>query len=392
MPSLFRNRHGNFSVQWSAQGRRRTRSFPVKREAELFKLKLEVGEIDSAASASPTFGEYAERWLVEYCQVRKAETLWEDDWTAIRIHLLPLFGGKRLNDLAKSDLLELQRNLLTKTSQGKQKKLSPRTVNKIVVLAKRMMSVAVEWNVIAANPWINVRPIRVQDAEMDFWTPEERDTFIRNAVLVDEPFARLVAVACHTGLRLGELAGLRRRDIDFTNRLIHVRAQYSVKLGKRLEHTKGKTAGRVPMNAVVIAALGHVHGIGENESVFDVALFRDARHYLAKVCKRIGVKGIRFHDLRHTFASCLAMAGVDLMVIQKLMRHKSYQMTLRYAHLHPDTIRGATDVLAVQSKCSPKSCPQPTEIQQTLEGSWWAHLDLNQGPAIYEDVDSLIAS
>ena len=57
-------------------------------------------------------------------------------------------------------------------------------------------------------------------------------------------------------------------------------------------------------------------------------------------------------DPRHTFASCLAMAGADLVVIQKLMRHQSYQMTLRYAHLHPDHLRGATDILVSRGQVS----------------------------------------
>ncbi len=83
----------------------------------------------------------------------------------------------------------------------------------------------------------------------------------------------------------------------------------------------------------------------QQEFVFNRDLLKSACNKLKFRCRKFGVKEIRFHDLRHTFASCLALAGVDLMVIKDLMRHKSYQMTLRYAHLHPDHLKGKTDVL-----------------------------------------------
>src|SRR5690606_10001232 len=136
-------------------------------------------------------------------------------------------------------------------------KLSPKTVNNILALAKKILNTAVDMNHLDASPWAAVKPIRAQDGDFNFWTPEERDRFLSVIRLVNEPFARLVCVACHTGLRLGELAGLRRRDIDFRNKLVHVRSQWSMKLGKRVDQTKGKRAEQVPLNAIAIAALDH---------------------------------------------------------------------------------------------------------------------------------------
>lgn len=121
---------------------------------------------------------------------------------------------------------------------------------------------------------------------------------------------------------------------------------YCFKLKKGLNYTKTHDkAVHLPMNELVIGTLRRRKGL-ETGLVFPQALLKDACKKLQRRCRRYGVKPIRFHDLRHTFASCLAMASVDLMVIKDLMRHKSYQMTLRYAHLHPDHLRGATDVLA----------------------------------------------
>lgn len=383
MPSLFHDKKGKYRVQWTHDGRRKSRTFATEKEAKLFSLKLETGEIDLAQATSPTFKEFSERWLRDYCQIEKAESQWKEDRSVISIHLLPALSDKRLVDLTKGDLVRLKTELSRKESAKTKKLLSPKTVNNILALAKKMLNTAVDMELLVANPWQSVRPIRAQEGEFQFWTPAERDQFLGAIRLVNEEFARLVCVACHTGLRMGELAGLRRGDIDFDARIVYVRAQYSMKLKKRLATTKGKKVGQVPLNAVALSALSHCMDFGPSESVFSLGMFHNAQRQLTKYAARAKVKRIRFHDLRHSFASCLAMAGVDLMVIQKLMRHKSYQMTLRYAHLHPDHLTGATDAL-VHAKCTRRSL-QPSQSAQTLE-QWWAHRDLNPGHAGYENV------
>lgn len=98
----------------------------------------------------------------------------------------------------------------------------------------------------------------------------------------------------------------------------------------------------------------------DDDLVFPIELLSDAASRLRRRCKWFEVRSIRFHDLRHTFASCLAMAGVSLMLIKELMRHQSYQMTLRYAHLHPDHLMGSTDVL-----CQPSSNISPTVVMKS---------------------------
>ena len=69
-------------------------------------------------------------------------------------------------------------------------------------------------------------------------------------------------------------------------------------------------------------------------------------HNFQRIAKKAGLEGIRFHDLRHTFASHLVMNGVDLATVRGLLGHKTITMTLRYAHLSPDHKRGAVEKLA----------------------------------------------
>ena len=190
-----------------------------------------------------------------------------------------------------------------------------------------------------------MKPIKKVAHRFSYWTPEERDTFIQACSVRDPEFTEAVIIACHTGMRLGELAGLKWSSVDFSRKMITVRESYNFRLKEQLPHTKNKDIVDIPMNSLVSEVMKSRKQRASHKFVFDLSLLASACHKLKHRCKVLGVKVIRFHDLRHTFASCLAMGGVDLMTIKELMRHKSYQMTLRYAHLHPDHLIGKTEIL-----------------------------------------------
>ena len=121
-------------------------------------------------------------------------------------------------------------------------------------------------------------------------------------------------------------------------------SSYAIKT--QLDRTKNGEWADIPMNNSIIACLKQrKSNPSDTEYVFPRSTLKNACKKLKRKCRKYEVKPIRFHDLRHTFASCLAMAGLDLMVIKELMRHKSYSMTLRYAHLHPNHLTGKTEVL-----------------------------------------------
>lgn len=295
-----------------------------------------------------TFSEFSQRWLLEYCQLEKAETQWGEDKRVVTIHLDPALGKIKLSALKKSDLTDLKLKLLKGVKPGLRKlSYAPKTINNIMGLAKKIMNTAVEWEVVGRNPFQEVKNIKAKEQDFDFWKPEERDQFLSQCYRVDGDFADAVLVACHTGLRLGEMAGLTWSAIDFDRKMLSVRDTFNYKLNKRFQRTKTHDKSvLLPMNALVCATLRRRKLANGGEEVFPNSLLKWSCKRLQRLSRKFSVREIWFHDLRHTFASCLAMAGVDLMVIKELMRHKSYQMTLRYAHLHPDHLRGATEVLA----------------------------------------------
>lgn len=345
---MFRDREG-WRVQWTDRGRRRSKKFETKAEARRYEMELELGVADKTAQGlSPTFAEYAADWVESYCKVEKAESQWKSDERAIRLHLLPLLGPVRLTALRRSHLLAVKDQLRAKTAVGKTHRLSPKTVNLALALAKKIMATAAEREIVPSNPFLGVKLVRLGPQRFRYWTGAERETFLRHADREDPEFGRLVRVACHTGLRLGELAALTRADLDFERAKVRVSKTWDVTLAKVLPMTKGRTDEDVPMNRDVLEALGPKRFLQPGAAVFDRSLFWSARKRLGRLAVKAGVAPIRFHDLRHTFASTLAMAGMDLMSIQQLCRHKSYQMTLRYAHLHPEHLRGATDALCTR--------------------------------------------
>ena len=157
-----------------------------------------------------------------------------------------------------------------------------------------------------------------------------------------------------TGLRRGEILALRWRDIDWTNLLVNV--QHTLYKGA-LQTPKSKGSRRsIPMTDRVhetLAALRRQPSALESEHVFrsDAATplsEGNVQRAMAATLKRAKMRKVRFHDLRHTFASHLAMAGIPIRTIQQLMGHEGIDMTLKYAHLSEGHQREAMDKLEHQ--------------------------------------------
>lgn len=359
---------GLWRLQWIDEktGKRRSRRFPKESDALRFALDLESGAADTqpVRARQVTFGEFIERWHADYAMVEKSETTWADDAGLLKNHLLPLLAEVRLADLRGIHLDAVKAEMKRKRGlllHGK-KPLSNKTINTTLQLGKQIMACAQRWGLVPINPFVDVRLLKVPKRSFAYWTVAERERFLAEAAKEDPAFARLVTVACHTGLRRGELQALRGHVLDFARLKIRVEASWSWRL-KRLVPTKNGEIADVPMNGPVVEALSPARFAPRAKPVFEARLFSNLRRRMDYLATLAGVPTIRFHDLRHTFASTLAMAGVDLMQIQQLMRHKSYHMTLRYSHLRPEHLKGATDCLVASP---PAAAPilRPSELRE----------------------------
>lgn len=334
-----------WKLRWREGGRHCQRTYATRAERDMAKLEL-------ARRQEPmpwiTFEEFAERWLTEHAALIKGETTVQIDRAVISRYLIPALGTMQLRDLKQPTLLALRSKWAVSPKERGGKPLSPKTVNNLVGLAKSMLSTAVAMELIPKNPWLGVKALPLPEKAFGYWTTEQRDRFLEAAV--GEPaFRELVLVATHTGLRRGELKALTRAQLDFRFRQIRVDATYCERLRKRLSRTKNRKVQYVPMSALVLETLRDREGWPADRPVFDPALFGDFNGRLERRCVQYGVRVIRPHDLRHTFASCLVMAGVPLYTVQKLMRHGSFSMTERYAHLAPAHMHEAVEAICAPS-------------------------------------------
>ena len=208
---------------------------------------------------------------------------------------------------------------------------------------------AVEWNVIGSNPLagqIKRRQGKFRLADITLEPLEHRVRYLKEdeehrlrAVLSerDDYLPAAVLVSMLTGLRQGELFALTWADIDFTSKTIAVRAS----------NAKSAKVRHVPMNSEVSELLAARRG---NDA--DALVFTHNGHAIASpktswgtLMRKANIDNFRWHDLRHTFASRLAMRGIDLYTIKELLGHSSITVTEIYAHLQPHKHHAAIAVL-----------------------------------------------
>jgi len=162
----------------------------------------------------------------------------------------------------------------------------------------------------------------------------EKEEIARLVSVCEGNLAAIVTLALHTGMRRGEILSLKWRDIDFSRKIITL---LKTKSGERRE---------IPMDEIIYETFLTLPKHKASPYVFcykDGKPIRDIRGSFQKAMEDAGIKDFRFHDLRHTFASQLVMMGIDLKTVQELLGHKTFEMTLRYAHLSPNHKRAAID-------------------------------------------------
>jgi integrase len=332
---------------------RRVSPVQTKRGAEAFELHLRSGMPTSASSTStpcspeeeagpvPTLEAFAREFLECYAVPNNKPSEVVSKETILRVHWLPFFESRRLDEIGARDI---ERYKAAKLQQG----LKAATINNHLAVLRKLMGVAVEWEVIETAP--RFRRLKTDPPRFDWLRPDESCRFLAAIAQQYPQWKALFTMALHTGLRRGELFGLHWADLDLHAGAVHVR--HSVYRG-RLQRPKGGRGRSVPLSNTLAAAM-RSHQLNtrlKGALVFPGADGQLSRHQdhvdrpLHGALRLAGLRRIRFHDLRHTFASQLVSAGRSLKEVQELLGHQSIQMTMRYAHLAPDRMREAVLVL-----------------------------------------------
>ena len=149
----------------------------------------------------------------------------------------------------------------------------------------------------------------------------------------------VLIVALNTGMRRTEILSLNWRDVNFAKSFILI------------ENSKNGKARKVPMNDFVYKTLKEIPRLSSEHVFFNPETndhVKDVKTAFHAACRRAEIKGVRFHDLRHTAASKMIEAGADLVTVSKILGHSSIQMTMRYAHPTPENMKRAVERLREQ--------------------------------------------
>jgi site-specific recombinase XerD len=269
-----------------------------------------------------TFDEIAKDAL-EYSRSHKIS--FEDDEDRMN-YVLEEFGGRPVDSIRPN---EIERWLSRMTRQvGKERvPLKPATLNRYRALLSLVFRIAVQNGKAHSNPARLVRPRRENNAVIRYLLPEEERRL--RAVALDDCPHHLpeLDLALNTGMRQGEQYNLTWEHIDFERRLITI---------PRSKHGDPRY---IELNDTAIAALRTAQSQANDSPHVFLNCYGQKlskpREWFEAAVKKAGIQRFTWHCLRHTFASRLVMAGVDLRTVQELMGHKTIQMTCRYAHLAP---------------------------------------------------------
>lgn len=293
-----------------------------------------------------TLSEYATTWLETRVKLQLAPRTYDHYKHSLKRHILPRFGKMNLHDIR----LNLSDKFIQELAEAGH---NARGINLIIGIFKRVLIEAVKENRIEKNPFQYLKELKEPPRPDVYLTGEEINKILE--VSKNHYFHSLFLVSINTGLRRGELAGLCWDKVNFETSLMEIcRLRDRSGLGDRTKTVKSRRF--IPMNAVVKAHLLGLKKSSQNKLVFvdednepfDVDhLYRDLRVYL----KRAHIdKVFRFHDLRHTFASHFMMNGGNIYDLQKILGHTSLEMTQRYAHLAPEHLVRASNVVSFGSK------------------------------------------
>ena len=344
LKQLGRDKH-LIDFSWREGGRRcrlRRQVFGSPKAARDWEAKLRtaarLGELkpDENKKEQPTFADFSHEWYETYVKANNKLTEQKNKETVLRVHLVPFFGRQLLDETTAKDV---ERYKAEKVGQG----YSPKTVNLHLLVLHKLFQTAIDWEVLERNPVSRVARLKDRKEKWSFLTLEEGEKFLAAVPTAWKP---LFLCAIRTGMRQGEILALRWKDVDFKRRAITV--DNSLFEGK-LYPTKSYGRREIRMTSDLLEAL---LALRNNGSVYvfpaqdGSPLHRKTLNRpLAAANRGSGVKRIRFHDIRHSFASQMVMAGVPIKTVQEILGHADLKMTLRYAHLTPETRAEAIECL-----------------------------------------------
>ena len=287
--------------------------------------KLNSGKFfETDKSKIPTVEEYAKISLELHSKTRKATTTYDYE-TSLRLHILPTFGNKRLNIIKPSDIQLWQNKLLDK--------LSPRRVRNIRATFNTVFDDAMRDEIIDKNPISRVKTPKLDKIDVKSFSLQEMKQIIATATGEMKAFT---ALGFFTGMRSGEMIGLKWSDIDFTKKEIHIKR--AIKMGT-VSTPKTKNSIRtidildnlLPYLQEQYKLTGkkksYVFLNKDDEHYYDIKRIRDSKW--KSLLKECDITYRTIYQMRHTFATVMIENKEDILWVSNMLGHADASMTLQ---------------------------------------------------------------
>jgi integrase len=297
------------------------------------KLKGEIAEgkwFEKQLGDGYKFKDLMAKYMAEYSAVNKAASSHKRD-KSIAKQLLKVFSELYLVDITPAMVSDYK---VQRRADG----VSPRTINYELTVMSHAFNIATcEWELASDNPVKKVRKEKVNNTIERWLLFDEEERLLKAS---PKWLQDIIIFAISTGLRQSEILDLKWAQVDFNRRTITISEQ------------KNHCIDTLPLNKTVMDLLREKLTLKEDavEHVFYSKLlrpikFRNLIRAYKNTIKKAGIDDLRFHDLRHTFATRLVQGGVGIYEVQKLGRWKSITMVQRYAHHYPESLRSAIEVM-----------------------------------------------
>lgn len=306
----------------------------TKTQARLILNKREQGVMLGREGLSdaeiPTLEDFAEVYL-SYVRDTVKKRSWDRDELALK-HLIDFYKGRKLSDISPSDVDDYKSSRLGK--------VAPATVNRELQVLRHLFNLADRWNkYYGKNPVSVTGLIPVNNQKERILTLDEE----KRLIAACDPYLRnIVVMALYTGMRKGEIITLKWVNVDLEGGLVTIDQTNS----------KSKKTRRIPVNTIVRRLLleQRLKSAG-NDYVFLSSKGTPYKKHDSlnrayfRAIEKAGIKGLRFHDLRHTAATRMIELGASVVAVKEILGHSSLDMTLRYAHPN-ESLRTALEGLS----------------------------------------------
>ena len=349
---------GRVVIGYDDNGYPKTKNVLAKTKKEcvekLQKLKEECGGLKpEKVRPEMPFGDWLTYWYENHSKPKIRPTTQETYESRIRLHIIPEIGDIQLNKLTQNDLQQFygrlkksgRKRFTDKYGEG----LSDRMVRMCHATCRSALEKAVQDGLIRVNPAIGCKLPPKKAREMQVLTREELQRFLIQAKF--EGYYEVFLLDLATGLRRGELMALQWDDLNFKTGVLNVNKQvYDVRGQLQISTPKTKNSVRkIVLPPAVVAVLREYKKTVDSRWMFPSPVKEDCpitpgvvRRRLQLILEHAGCKHVRFHDLRHTFATLALENGMDVKTLSAMLGHVSAATTLDiYTHITGDMQRAA---------------------------------------------------